>query len=342
MKRVILWILLAIVIVGAVLFKKYYSKIFEPATLFANESIEIFIPSKSTYEDVLEILKQSEAISNTEDFDWIAEKKKYNSKIKPGHYLIKNGMSNNDLVNMLRAGNQAPVKLILQSVRLPEDLASKASRYIEADSLEILAALLNPDNASKYGFSTESFRSMFIPNTYEFWWNTDSQGFMKRMAEEYKKFWNADRIAAASAIGLSQSEVSCLASIVKAECMKTDEAPTIAGVYLNRLNKGIALQADPTLVYAIGDFNLNRVLDVHKQVNSPYNTYMYPGLPPGPINYPEGVYIDAVLHPEKHNYIYFCAKADFSGYHSFAKSYDQHLVNARAYQRELNKRKIYK
>ena len=342
MKKAILIIAVLGLVIGGLLFKTYYAKVFGPTTAFQKDSQEIFIPTNSDYETVLRILEENEVISNKDDFNWIAEKKKYNTRIKPGHYIIPEGMNNNELVNMLRAGNQTPVKLVLQSVRLPQDLASKASKYIEADSLELLTSLLDPSNASKYGFEMESFRSMFIPNTYEFWWNTDASGFIAKMADEYKKFWNEDRIAAAKAVGLTQSEVTCLASIVKAECMKTDEAHIIAGVYLNRLNKGIALQADPTLVFALGDFGLNRVLDIHKEIDSPYNTYKNAGLPPGPINYPEQVYIDAVLHPQKHDYLYFCANANFSGYHSFAKSYQQHLVNARAYQKELNRRRIFR
>ena len=343
MNRFFFWLITLVgLIFGGILLKTYYEKIYRPATNFEDEQLELFIPTGSSYEQVVELLLNEGIIADQDDFDWLAEKKKYPSKVKPGHYVIPKGLSNNDLVNMLRSGNQTPVKLVLQSVRLPQDLAGKASRYIEADSLSILTALLNEDRASSLGFNKESFRSMFIPNTYEFWWNTDVDGFIRKMAEEYKKFWNTRRIEALKSTGLSQSEVTTLASIVKAECMKTDEAPTIAGVYLNRLQRGIPLQADPTLVYAHGDFSINRVLDVHKEIKSPYNTYQNPGLPPGPINYPEAVYIDAVLNAEKHNYLYFCAKSDFSGYHAFAKTYDQHLVNARAYQKELNKRKIYR
>lgn len=328
---------------GGFLFYNYYQKIYSSGVVLSyEEKAELLIPTGSSFDDVLEEITSRQLVKDVDDLKWVAEKKKYPERIKPGRYLLEDGMSNNELINMLRSGDQSPVKLVLQGMRTPEDLAGKASRYIEADSLSLLAVLHDPKVAAEYGFNLESFRTMFLPNTYEFWWNTSASGFVERMAKEYKSFWNEERKNRASALGMSQSEVSILASIVKAECAKTDEAPKIAGVYLNRLEKRIPLQADPTLVYALGDFSITRVLDVHKEIPSPYNTYLNAGLPPGPINYPESVYLNAVLNAEEHDYFYFCAKPDFSGYHNFAKSYNQHLNNARAYQRELNKRRIYK
>ena len=250
-------------------------------------------------------------------------------------------MSNNDLVNLLRSGKQSPVKLTFNTIRTYEDLAGKVANQIEADSISLLKALRNPDLANKYGFSTATFFTLFIPNTYEFYWNTSAEEFIQRMAREYKSFWNESRRAKAKAIGLSQSEVAILASIVQAEQMShPDERPKVAGLYLNRLKRGMRLQSDPTLVFAIGDFSINRVLNQHKSIQSPYNTYLYSGLPPGPINLPELSSLEAVLNPEQHSYLYMCAKADFSGYHHFSKTLSQHNVYAKEYQRELNRRKI--
>jgi UPF0755 protein len=239
------------------------------------------------------------------------------------------------LVNLLRSGKQSPVKLGFISVRSLDILAGKAAAYIEADSATLAALLTDPATAQKYGFNQQTFMSMFIPNTYEFYWNTSAEKFVEKMAEEYKNFWNEDRKQKAADIGLSQSEVSTLASIVEAETQKNDEKAKVAGVYMNRLNTGMLLQADPTVVFAAGDFTIQRVLNRHLEINSPYNTYLYAGLPPGPINIPSVSSIDAVLNYERHNYKFFCAKEDFSGYHAFAVTNAQHEVNARKYHQAL-------
>ena len=208
---------------------------------------------------------------------------------------------------------------------------------IEADSADIAALLKDEETAKKYGFNKQTFCSMFIPNTYEFWWNTSAEEFVQRMADEYKKFWNDDRKAKANELGLSQSQVSTLASIVESETQKNDEKARIAGVYINRLKKDWLLQADPTVVFAAGDFTIKRILNKHLEINSPYNTYKYKGLPPGPICIPSTTSIDAVLNYEHHNYMYFCAKEDFSGYHNFATTNAQHEANARRYHDALRK-----
>ncbi|MFM1930708.1 MAG: hypothetical protein RL226_11, partial [Bacteroidota bacterium] len=246
--------------------------------------------------------------------------------------------SANELVNKLRSGDQDPVRVVIQSVRTPEELAGMVGRQLEADSTMLIRAFQDQKLADSLGFNEHTFRTMFIPNTYEFWWNTDAQQFVRRMAEEYRKVWNDDRKEKAAQLGLSASEVVTLASIVHAETAKRDEAPKVAGLYLNRIRIGMALQADPTLIWAAGDFSIKRVLNVHKTIDSPYNTYMYPGLPPGPIRYPELNYIDAVLNADTHAYLYMCAKADFSGYHHFSSSYEQHLQYAREYQRAISNR----
>ena len=225
--------------------------------------------------------------------------------------------------------------------RLPE-LAGKVAGYLECDSVAMLRVLLDPAVAQQYGFTQEEFIGMFIPDTYEMWWTETPNDFVARMAREYKSYWNDERKAKAGAVKLDQSEVSVLASIVQAETGVRTDAPTIAGVYLNRLRIGMPLQADPTLKYALGLDTVSRVLNIDKQIESPYNTYLHAGLPPDPINLPEKTYLDAVLNATKHDYLYFCASETLDGRSNFAKTYEQHLVNARRYHRALNERRIYR
>lgn len=332
---VILSVLVVLAVVGYFFGSKYYGYIYKSNVTIKQEPAYIYIPNGSNYEDLLVILEKSGYINDMASFKLVAERKKYNLKVLAGRYEIHNGMSNNELVNLLRSGKQSPVKLGFISFRSLDILAGKVAVYIEADSAQIAELILNPETAAKYGFNDKTFMSMFIPNTYEFYWNTSAEKFVERMADEYKKFWNEERKLKAENVGLSQSEVSSLASIIEAETQKNDEKQRVAGVYINRLNKGIHLQADPTVIYAIGDFTIKRVLNRHLQFQSPYNTYLNPGLPPGPINIPSVSSIDAVLNYEKHNYIFFCAKDDFSGYHVFAVTNAQHEANARKYHQAL-------
>ena len=248
-------------------------------------------------------------------------------------YILTDGMTNQKLINMLRMGYQTPVKVVFNNIRTVEQLAGRISEQIEADSLAIITAINdNPDVDA----------TTFIPNTYEFYWNVDAVDFVEKMVTEHKRFWNETRLKKANALKLTPHQVSVLASIIDKETTKTSEMPRIAGVYLNRLRQHWPLQADPTLVFALGDYNIRRVLDVHKNIDSPYNTYKYAGLPPGPICIPSIAAIDAVLNAEKHKYFYFCAKDDLSGYHVFAKTITEHNKNAEKYRRALNKNKIYK
>lgn len=301
-----------------------------------------YIPTGSDFEDVKEGLVELNVLKNVRSFDFVADQKKYKENVKPGRYLLIDGMSNNRLVNLLRSGKQEPVIVTFNNVRFKEDLAGKVSRFIEADSLQIISLLNDKEFVAKYGFNTSNFLTLFIPNSYEFWWNTSAEEFVERMAKEYKIFWTEERRQKAQNLRLTQSEVSILASIIQKETNKNDEKPTIAGVYYNRLKKGMLLQADPTLVYANRDFEARRVLHKHKIIDSPYNTYKYAGLPPGPICLPSPASVDAVLDIKPHGYLYFCAKPDGSGYHTFAASYTEHLKNAREFQKELNKRNILK
>lgn len=340
-KRIALLIALAIfLVVAAIAFTVIYDKVFQANVKVMDESY-LYIATGSTLDDIILQLEKKKVVKDTASFRWVAEKKNYPNHIYPGRYKLKDGMSNNALVDLLRSGKQLPLQLTFNTVRTKKELAEKVASYIEAEESEIYSMLNSSEVAESYGFNTFTFISMFIPNSYEFYWNTSADGFIKRMAKEYKNFWNESRIAKAKILGMSQSEVSTLASIVQAEqLMKVNERPKIAGLYLNRLRDGMPLQSDPTLIFAIGDFTIKRVLNTDKNVNSRYNTYRYPGLPPGPINVPEITSIDAVLNAENHDYYYMCAKADFSGYHNFARTLSQHNAYAAEYRKALSKRRI--
>lgn len=304
---------------------------------------EIFyIRTGDTYDDVLRNLYERGFIKDHGSFEFMAEKMNLRANIKPGKYRILAKMSNRELINLLRSGLQEPVQVPFHSIRTKEQLVSRVCRRLEADSTEMLSLLNDEDFLrKKYGFGKETIMSMFIPNTYEFKWNTSSEQFLDRMAKEYKKFWNEERKTKAKLIGLSQSEVSILASIVQSEQWKfNDEKAIVAGLYINRLRDGMPLQSDPTLIFAIGDFTIQRVLNDDKQIESPYNTYKYKGLPPGPICLPETTSLDAVLNFQQHDYFYMCAKEDFSGRHNFAKTYEQHRVYAKKYQEALSSKGI--
>lgn len=319
---------------------RYYQKIYASAVQLNQDQKFLHVHSDWSRSDLIQHLYQTRILLDTQSFIWVADQKQF-TQPKPGRYQLKPGMSNNSLINLLRSGRQTPVTLTFNTIRLKSELASKVSKSLELDSASLHDLLRREDFAVKYGFNRQTILCLFLPNTYEFYWDTNAEEFVDRMAREYKKFWTDERKAKAKAINLSQSEVSILASIVQAEqSAHPDERARVAGLYINRLKRGIRLQSDPTLVYALGDFGIRRVLNEHKELNSPYNTYKYAGLPPGPINLPEISSLDAVLNYEKHDYLYMCAKADFSGYHHFSKTLRQHNVYANQYRRELNRRKI--
>lgn len=307
--------------------------------LKGQKEVYINIPTGSDFEKVKALMKDSAILIDEQSFERVAKSKGYDKKIRPGHYKISNGMTNKDLINLLKSGRQTPVKVSFHYIRTIPQLCGKIGEKIEADSLSLLKYLSDSKKMEeKYGLNATTVATLFLPNTYEFYWNTSAEQFTDKMYKEYKKFWNEERIKKANELNLTQTEVSILASIVQAEQSKyKKEWPTIAGVYLNRLEKGMLLQSDPTVVYANGDFTISRVLFRHLQIESPYNTYKYAGLPPGPILIPEPEAIDAVLDYEKHDYLYMCAKDDLSGYHNFAISLSEHNYNANQYQKALNK-----
>jgi len=319
----------------------FYKIIFYPLSGQDSRTI-IHIPTGSEFDDVVNILWESEIIKDTNTFKWLAEKKNYPEHIKAGRYLIRSHMSKNAVINLLRSGKQTPVNVIFNTLFTKEELASVVSKQLEADSVSILNILNDTETLKQLNTNPENVFSILIPNTYEFYWNSSAKDFMDRMFREYNRFWNESRKRKASEINLSVQQITTLASIVELESSKKDEKPVIAGVYINRLQKRMLLQADPTLKYAIGDFSIKRLLKEDKDIDSPYNTYKYVGLPPGPICLPSVTSIDAVLNYEDHKYLFFCADADKPGYHVFTQSYKQHLINARKYQRFLNREKIYR
>ncbi|HOU97816.1 MAG TPA: endolytic transglycosylase MltG [Bacteroidales bacterium] len=339
--KIIVFSLIIIILILASIAYSYYNKIYKENVRIDLKDEFVYIPTGSTYDDVVRILTKEQILNDIASFEWLAEIKKYNQNVKPGRYRIKKGMNNNELINLLRSGKQEPVRLTIRGFRNYRVLAGYISHKLEADSVSICDVFEDEMLAQKYGFNEQNFLCIIIPNTYEFFWNTSATEFIERMAKEYKTFWNNERKNKAQNIGLSQTEVAILASIIQLETNKTDEMPDIAGVYINRLKKDMRLQADPTVIFAVGDFSIRRVKQEHLEYDSPYNTYKYSGLPPGPISIAYTHSIDAVLNYKMHNFLYFCARDDFSGYHVFAKTLEEHLNNARKYQRELNKKKIF-
>ena len=301
----------------------------------------LFVSEGTTYQQVTDSLIDNDVLINHKAFKWVIKKKNCPELVKPGHYVFFTGMNTNQLVNMLRAGLQKPVNVTFNNIRFREDLASRISKYIEADSLSILNLFYNENKIKEYGFTFETFGAMFIPNTYEFYWTTTAEEFAARMKIEYERFWNEERRRKAEEVGLTPVEVVTLASIVQAETAKNEELRRVAGLYINRLKRGQLLQADPTVRYAVGDFSIRRILYSHLEIESPYNTYKYAGLPPGPIGFPEIIVIDAVLDYEKHNYIFMCAREDFSGYHHFAVTLAEHNRNAARYRAALDAMQIF-
>lgn len=336
--RILLIVLAVITLLAGYWGFRFYSAYFRSNVTDAQEYI--YVHTGWTFEDVLNEITEKGMVENTNTFRWAAEQMDYPTRVKAGKFRLEPGMNNRTLINRLGGGMQEPVRIRFESLRHKEELAGLIAAQLEADSAALLNLLNDETKAEQYGFTAENFFAMFIPNTYEFYWNTSAEQFVERMNKEYNRFWNEDRLAKAQALEMSPAEVSILASIVRGEAIHNSEMPTIAGLYINRLRRGMRLQADPTVIFANNDFTIRRVLYVHLTKDSPYNTYLYGGLPPGPINLPSIAAIDGVLNYQKHNYIFMCAKEDFSGYHSFAVTQAEHNINARRFQRALNERNI--
>ena len=340
-------ILLAIVLVGLLVAGGFayfvYQAVFSPNTSFESNKKVVFIPTNSTFDDVVKILEPS--LNDVSTFVKIATKKGYNTNVKAGKFILTNGMNNNDIVNALRSKN-TPVQVTFNNQERLEDLAGRIAVQIEADSTELLNAFVNKDFLNANNFNTESALSMYLPNKYEFFWNTSGSQFRDRMLREYKAFWSEDRLSKANQIGLTPTEVITMASIVQKETAKVDERRRVAGVYMNRYTNGWKLDADPTVIYALKKYRndwdtvIKRVLYKDLELDSPYNTYRYNTLPPGPITMPDISSIDAVLNYEKHDYYFFVADVQNMGYHKFAKTMVQHNQNKQQYIRWINEQGI--
>lgn len=332
--KIIISILVALIILSAL---SFYFILIAPNT---KEKAILLIPTDASYQQVIDSLEEGELLTRISSFKLAAKLLSYDKDIKSGRYAIDSNLNNKEVLKLLIRGKQEPVRFQFQNIRLKEDFAGLIGRTFETDSSSFSSLLSDSTVAKNYGFTTENFYTMFIPNTYEIYWNTNAKNLLERFHKEYQTFWDANRRAKADSLGFTTAEVSILASIVQGEAMHRDEMPAIAGLYINRLNQGMLLQADPTVIFAQQDFSIRRVLHKHLEIESPYNTYKFKGLPPGPINMPSIAAIDAVLNHQKHAYIYMCAKDDFSGYHLFAETWSEHIKNARKFQRALDLRNI--
>jgi UPF0755 protein len=336
-KTIIILVVILIVSLGVTAYN-YYNKFFGP-NINANKEY-LYIRTGSTFNDVFKSLKEGNELKDTATFLWAAENMNYPTRVKPGRYRLHQDESNRKLINRLASGAQDPVTVSYHNLRLKEQFAGFIAKKIEPDSAHIIHLLDSTAFLQNYGFTTDNVYVMFLPNSYQMYWNTTPEKFFKRMYINYQKFWTPERTQKASDINLTPIQVSILASIVDAEALHDDEMPTIAGLYLNRLNKNMKLESDPSVIFAKNDFTIHRVLTSYLSFDSPYNTYLHTGLPPGPIMMPSVNAVNSVLDYSKNNYIYMCAKEDFSGYHNFATNMAEHQANARKYHEALNERNI--
>ena len=339
-KKIILSVIAIVLIVGALIAYKFYGKIYSANV---KEDTAVYIPTNASFDEVKEVIKP--VVNNMDSFIWVANQKNYPNVIKAGKYVIEKGMSNNALIDLLRSGKQTPLTLTFNNQDTVEKLAGRIATQLEPDSIQILAALSDSEFLSKNKLSKAKVLGIFIPNSYEFYWNTSAKSFRDRMLKEYNRFWNDDRISKAKKLNMTKNNVMTLASIVQKETSKVSERPTVAGLYLNRLRDGWPLQADPTVIFALKqkhgqDYEVKRVLNDDLLIDSPYNTYKNASLPPAPIAMPDISSIDAVLNAEKHEYYYMCASVTDIGAHAFARTQAQHLRNARKYHDWLNKQGI--
>lgn len=307
----------------------------------SDKRVSVKIPTGSNYEDVLRILYDNNVVKDRWSFETVAKIKDYGKKVNSGYYVFTQNMNNRQIVNMLKFGWQTPVKLVIYNIRTREDFAGLVGRTLEIDSVKMLEQLNSKAFSDKYNLDTNKILSRFIVDNYEFYWNVSMEKFVDKMEKAYDTYWNKERKDKAAALGMGPAQVTTLASIVEKEVIFDKEMVTVAGVYLNRIKIGMPLQADPTLVFALRDFTAQRVTSVHKDYDSPFNSYMYAGLPPGQICMPRKKSIDAVLNHEEHQYLYFCANPDMSGYSIFSKTYEDQMRVAAQYRKKLNAMNIH-
>ncbi len=334
----ILLLTLFILIIAGFGFRGYgllYKPAFQP-----QQTQFVYIDEKKDFNDLCDQLFQIAQPHHINNFKRLATLMKYPENMKTGRYAVEPGMSNLTLLNNLRRGQQTATRITFNNIRLKEDLAERLAEQLMISKEDILRLIDDSAYCESLGFSTETIITLFIPNTYEVYWTLSADRLLERMKREYDAFWTDKRLDKAKAVGMTPVEVSILASIVEEETAVADEYPVVAGLYINRLKRGIPLQADPTVKFAVGDFSLQRILFEHLEIESPYNTYKYAGLPPGPLRIPSIRGIDSVLDHMNHNYLYMCAKEDFSGRHNFAVTLAEHNRNANRYRAELNRRNI--
>lgn len=342
MLKKIVYIFFIALFVGGIAAFWAYGIIFSPNTAFDKEKFNIQIPRNSSYDDVINIIKKDSILLDIGSFDRVAGWMNYKRKVVPsGNYVLKSGWNNREIITKLRSGIQEPKNVTFNNVRTIEELMGPLSAEIGLDSVELVEYFTDSTIYTELGFTKETILCLFIPNTYEMYWDISPENLALKMKSEYQSFWSQkDRKNKAEKLRMKEHEVYTLASIVEKESLHGPERPIIAGLYLNRLKRGIALQADPTVVFANGDFEIRRVLNKHLEFDSPYNTYKYTGLPPGPIYMPSIESIDAVLNPEKHDYIFMCAKPGYGTQHAFAKTNRGHEKNARIYHEWLSQQGI--
>ena len=343
LKKILLTVVL-LGLVGMAGFSYYvYQNIFTPNTGFNNPQAHVFIPTGATFKMVQEEL--SPLLKDMNTFVTVAQRKGYSSNIKAGHFIIKKGSNNNEIINSIRSGN-IPVTIKFNNQERLEDLAGHLAKQIELDSASLLNAMLDVDFLKASGFTQDTALGMYIANSYEVYWNTSPKAFCQKMLREYNAFWNTSRVAKAKAISLSKDQVMALAAIVQKETAMIQERPTVAGLYLNRLKKGMLLQADPTVIFAKKKTENNfkqvikRVLFKDLKIASPYNTYRYSGVPPGPITMPDVSAIDGVLNYKKHGFYFMVADVENFGYHKFAKTLSAHNRNKKQYVNWINKQGV--
>lgn len=304
------------------------------------ETVYVYVDNRKDFDDLCLQLSDSAGCICLGSFKQLARFLDYPDNMRTGRYAVEPGVSNLHLLNNMRRGQQVATRITFNNIRLKDDLVECLSNQLMMEKEDLSSLLKDSAYCDSLGFTTETINTLFIPNTYEVYWNITARNFMGRMKREYNRYWSEARLAKAKVLGLSPIEVSILASIVEEETAAVDEYPIVAGLYINRLRRGIPLQADPTVKFAVGDVTLQRILYKHLEVDSPYNTYKYIGLPPGPLRIPSIQGLNAVLNYTKHNYLYMCAKEDFSGRHNFAVTLSEHNRNAKRYQTELNRRHI--
>ena len=336
-KKFLIFSTIVIIVIGGVVGFFAYKYAISPNVELDEEYTYLYIKSDCSFQAVLDSLSENNILINEKSFIILSKIKKYDVLVKSGKYKIYDGLNNWNLINLLRSGRKEPVKILVPSVRTLDKLCERIAPFFEFSYTELYDYLNSEEFLSENNLDEYNKMSLFIPNTYEIYWDITAQEFVSRMLQEYENFWTEEKKEKAKNLDLTQLEVTTLASIVQSEQMQhADERPIIAGLYLNRLKKGIRLQSDPTLIFATGDFSIKRVYDYHKNINSPYNTYLYAGLPPGPILLPHISSINAVLNPQESDYLFMCAKEDLSGYHYFATNLTQHVIYAKRYHNALN------